>query len=74
MILNGSHNYPIYHNPTVEECQALAQHPATWDTLRVLLFDLDDQLLVASGYGNTHSSLVAFYKHHYQVRDRKSVV
>ena len=48
--------FPVYLEPTLEEMQKLASNQ--WDTLRVLVVDSTKELCVASGYGNTHSSMV----------------
>lgn len=50
--------YPIYLNPTDEELIELAQ--SGWDTLRVM--ESDDCLVIGSGFGNTHETLVQYYK------------
>lgn len=53
-------DYPIYLNPTNAELLELAE--SQWDSLRVM--ECDDTLVIASGYGNTHETLVQYYKKH----------
>ena len=53
-------DYPIYLNPTDAELIELGE--SRWDTLRVL--SGPDVLVIASGYGNTHETLVQRYKRH----------
>lgn len=48
-------SYPVYLNPTFEELIELAKSRV--DTLRIC--EYKDQLAVASGYGNTHTSVTA---------------
>lgn len=48
--------YPIYLNPTQEELQELAQ--SNWDTLRILLTPDPEELVIASGLGNSYSSML----------------
>ena len=51
-------DYPIYLNPTDTELVELAS--TEWDTLRVV--ECEGTFLVASGFGNTHETLVQYYK------------
>lgn len=53
-------DYPVYLNPTDNELIELAQ--SNWDTLRVM--ECDYCLVIGSGYGNTHETLVQLYKKH----------
>lgn len=48
-------NYPIYLNPTFDEIVDLAKRK--WDSIRILIIN-DSDICIASGYGNTHSSMV----------------
>jgi hypothetical protein len=62
-------NYPIYLEPTFDEIAALAG--TNWDTVRIVVL-LDPttspgtptKLCLASGYGNTHSSIVRMLTKH----------
>ena len=51
---------PVYLNPTDEELVELAE--SYWDTLRVM--ECDEVLVIGSGFGNTHETLVQLYKRH----------
>lgn len=53
-------DYPIYLNPTDSELIELAE--SHWDTLRVM--ECDKVFVISSSYGNTHETLVQFYKKH----------
>lgn len=60
-------NYPVYHDPTFEECVELAK--SHWDTLRIMTYKHRDNqevehLVVGSGYGNTHFSLIVATRKH----------
>lgn len=46
---------PIYINPTFDEILKLVENK--WDSIRIVLTD-DNELVLASGYGSTHSSIV----------------
>jgi hypothetical protein len=52
---------PIFLNPSFDEILELAQN--RWDTIRILASKKD--LVLASGYGNTHSSMMFCLKKHY---------
>src|SRR5688572_1556497 len=66
-------SYPIYWQPTFDELVALAR--SSWDTVRIVV-SLDSRvepaqpngLCLASGYGNTHSSIVAMLTKHLRRR------
>lgn len=47
-------HFPIYLQPTFDELCELAK--SNWDTCRVLVTD-EGELVIASGYGNTHTSM-----------------
>jgi hypothetical protein len=51
-------DHPIYLNPSDKELITLAE--SGWDSLRVM--ENDETLIIGSGYGNTHETLVQFYK------------
>ena len=53
-------NYPIYLNPNFNEILELAQ--AGWDTIRICVESDTGDILLASGYGNTHTSIARRYK------------
>jgi len=55
-----TNRHPIYLDPTDAELIELAE--SNWDTLRVL--ECSETLVIASGYGNTHSEMVDAYKCH----------
>jgi hypothetical protein len=60
-------DYPIYIDPSFEEICELAT--SNWDTCRILTCDdLDDVLIIGSGYGNTHQSLVVAGKAYFNVK------
>ena len=48
--------FPVYINPTLEEIEELTDQQ--WDTLRILVVSDTKELCIASGYGNTHSTMV----------------
>ena len=52
-------NYPIYLNPTFPEICDLAK---CWSTLRICINENNGDFLIASGYGNTHSTIWSYYK------------
>lgn len=49
-------DYPIYVNPDFEEILELAE--SKWDTCRIM--ESEEYLCIASGYGNTHNSIVTY--------------
>lgn len=57
MRINSPDWYPSYLNPSFAEILEMAKEG--WDTMRILTSDND--IVIASGLGNTHSSLVVLY-------------
>lgn len=55
-------NSPVYMNPTFDELVELAK--SHWDTIRILVLDETNDILLASGYGNTHECLVRSWRAH----------
>ena len=53
-------SYPIYLNPNFNELLELAQ--AGWDTIRICVEPDANDILLASGYGNTHTCIARQYK------------
>jgi hypothetical protein len=49
----------IYLNPTFNELTELSNR--SWDSIRICVTEKDD-ILMASGYGNTHSSIIKQYR------------
>jgi hypothetical protein len=62
-MLIGDSSYPAYLDPTFDEMVHLAD--SRWDTLRVL--EWEEGILIASGYGNTHETLVYKWRSHYNI-------
>lgn len=54
-----SDNYPIYLNPDFPELCELAKK--SWDTIRVCTTETGN-ILLASGYGNTHNTILTYYR------------
>ena len=52
-------DYPIYLNPGFAELEELSEY---WDTIRICVVEEEGDILLASGYGNTHSTIGHFYK------------
>lgn len=62
-------NYPIYCNPTFDEIVELAS--GRWDTCRILVahtYNGPIDLFIASGFGNTHSSMIQHLRVYYNTR------
>jgi len=62
MTINPPDWYFIYLNPTFEEVQKLAE--SMWDTCRIIKHE--DDIVIASGLGNTHESMLKAYRTHTQ--------
>lgn len=62
MKINHPEWYPCYLNPTFDEIIELSK--SGWDTCRILINDDNDDIIIASGLGNTHSSIVERYHIH----------
>ena len=62
MKINHPDWYPSYLNPSFEELLELAQ--SSWDTCRILVNNDNDDFVIASGLGNTHSSILDCYRLH----------
>lgn len=62
MRINHAEWFPMYLNPNFDEILELAN--SGWDTCRILHNQDNNDLVIASGYGNTHSSMVERYKIH----------
>jgi hypothetical protein len=60
MKINHPDWYSSYLNPTFEEILELAK--SGWDTCRILMNPDNNDLVIASGYGNTHSSIAERYR------------
>lgn len=63
--------YPIYFEPTFPEILELAA--SEWDTCRIVIIDDkrvsdEEKLVIASGFGNTHTTLVEFTRKHFQLK------
>lgn len=58
--------HPVYLNPNDSELIELAE--SRWDTLRVL--ESESILCIASGYGNTHQTLVWRYCEYHGMNPR----
>lgn len=54
-IVNPEWPYPVYLNPTFDEILKLAK--TNWDTIRICYEEKSKDLYIASGYGNTHTSV-----------------
>lgn len=52
--------YPCYLNPTFDEVLELAR--SGWDTCRILVNSANGDMVIASGYGNTHTSIANRYR------------
>jgi hypothetical protein len=52
--------YPCYLNPDFGELMELAK--SGWDTCRILVNPENKDFIIASGLGNTHSSMVQCYR------------
>jgi hypothetical protein len=66
MKINSENWYPCYLNPSYEEILELAA--TGWDTIRILAeqphmspVEQDGDIVIASGYGNCHSSIMDRY-------------
>ena len=63
MKINHPDWYPSYVNPTFEEILELAH--SSWDTCRILVPYCQERdgedIVIASGYGNTHDSIQSRY-------------
>lgn len=66
MKLLSSLNLPMYIDPTFDEICELAE--SHWDTIRILVSEDLDCLILASGYGFTHSTLVQVCKEYFKVK------
>ena len=62
MKINTDGWMPCYLNPTFDELQELAD--SSWDTCRILINERNGDMVIASGYGNTHSSIQELYMLH----------
>jgi len=53
--INDPNWVPCYLNPSFDELKELAA--SKWDTCRILVNDKNGDMIIASGYGNCHSSM-----------------
>lgn len=60
MRINHPDWYPMYLNPDFGEILELAK--SGWDTCRILYNESNSDIIIASGLGNTHNSMVIRYK------------
>jgi hypothetical protein len=61
-----TNDYPIYIDPTFDEICELAK--SKWDTIRICRIEDLDCIILASGYGNTHASLVNAVKSYFNLK------
>jgi hypothetical protein len=72
MKINNSDWYPCYLNPDFSELEELAN--SHWDTVRILIIDeprkpeIHNQVIMASGYGNTHETLARTYRSYFKLK------
>lgn len=68
MRINHIDWYPCYLNPSFDEVVELAK--SSWDTCRILVNNENGDLIIASGYGNTHESISKLYSDHLKKKRR----
>lgn len=66
MDISGNNGYPVYLDISPQDIQDITAQ--SWDTLRVLVISDTLELVVATGYGNTHSTMVRHLTAHKKMR------
>lgn len=68
MKINNPDWFPCYLNPSFNELKELAD--SRWDTVRILIIDERNNkgIAIASGYGNTHTTIAHALQDHYKVK------